>query len=195
MDLYVLERSFTSAHASCGPLVRPAPGQRRQLHAVLGVCGTAKLSSFSSSKDLVPSVGCCECCGGRRGCRPGLAGCLFVKVDVLTPLWWPPAAKCLALCAQHMWRARRPCATARAQFDDVLASYRQHSRLWCPTLNKFAEGAPWPCHVGRVGRVVGRPFQSIALLLRAMLHSHDLGTEKHVSVSAGRAAWASRCAL
>ena len=26
------------------------------------------------------------------------------------------------------------------QFDDVLASYRQHSRMWCPTLNKFAEG-------------------------------------------------------
>ena len=26
VDLYVLERSFTSAHASCGPLVRPAPG-------------------------------------------------------------------------------------------------------------------------------------------------------------------------
>ena len=26
------------------------------------------------------------------------------------------------------------------QFDDILASYRQHSRLWCPTLNKFAEG-------------------------------------------------------
>lgn len=24
-------------------------------------------------------------------------------------------------------------------FDDVLASYRQHSRMWCPTLNKFAE--------------------------------------------------------
>ncbi|KAK9840951.1 hypothetical protein WJX81_002223 [Elliptochloris bilobata] len=24
-------------------------------------------------------------------------------------------------------------------FEDVLASYRQHSRLWCPTLNKFAE--------------------------------------------------------
>jgi len=114
VDLYVLERSFTSAHASCGPLVRPAPGQRRQLHAVLGVCGTAKLSSFSSSKDLVPSVGCCECCGGRRGCRPWLAGCLFVKVDVLTPLCWPPAAKCLALCAQHVARAAtvRNCACA-----------------------------------------------------------------------------------
>lgn len=26
------------------------------------------------------------------------------------------------------------------QFDDVLASYRQNSRMWCPTLNKFAEG-------------------------------------------------------
>lgn len=92
----------------------PGAGQRRQLHAVLGVCGTAKLSSFSSSKDLVPSVGCCECCGGRRGCRPWLAGCLFVKVDVLTPLCWPPAAKCLALCAQHVARAAtvRNCACA-----------------------------------------------------------------------------------
>ncbi|EIE22357.1 kinase-like protein [Coccomyxa subellipsoidea C-169] len=24
-------------------------------------------------------------------------------------------------------------------FKDILASYRQHSRMWCPTLNKFAE--------------------------------------------------------
>ena len=31
------------------------------------------------------------------------------------------------------------------QFEDVLAAYRQHSKLWCPTLNKFAEGAP-PLH-------------------------------------------------
>ena len=32
------------------------------------------------------------------------------------------------------------------QFDDVLASYRQHSRMWCPTLNKFAEGEPASGH-------------------------------------------------
>jgi hypothetical protein len=63
VDLYVLERSFTSAHASCGPLVRPAPGQRRQLGAVLDARGTPMLSSFSTSKGCLPSVGRCECCG------------------------------------------------------------------------------------------------------------------------------------
>ena len=73
VDLYVLERAFTSAHSGCGNLVRP----------------------FSLT---------------------------------LPAFWFGCEGRQYALVA--------------AQFDDILASYRQHSRMWCATLNKFAEGEP-----------------------------------------------------
>ena len=30
------------------------------------------------------------------------------------------------------------------QFEKILEAYRRASKYWCPTLNKFAEGAGWP---------------------------------------------------
>lgn len=89
VDLYVLERAFTSAHSALGNLVSSA------------------LNPFIANGQLQSNL----------YCAPSLA---------LTPAL--PSAS--MSCSRFSF----------VQFDDVLASYRQHSRTWCPTLNKFAEG-------------------------------------------------------
>jgi hypothetical protein len=55
-----------------------------------------------------------------------------------------------ACCAYCLWIATRERHTDSVpsclQFDVVLAAYKKKSRLWNPTLNKFAEGKFGPCN-------------------------------------------------
>ena len=99
VDLYVLERAFTSAHSALGNLV----------------------SSLLTSQSPCAHTG------------------IMMVSDSAMQLFVPFVMISVCLLRYD---------SVSAQFDDVLASYRQHSRLWCPTLNKFAEGGSASGHPG-----------------------------------------------
>ena len=98
VDLYVLERAFTSAHSALGNLVSSASTP---------ICSIHMRSRSALNRRVNSSQGHTACCASSKS----------------------------LLC----WRFQ-DLSLVSVQFDDVLASYRQHSRMWCPTLNKFAEG-------------------------------------------------------
>ena len=57
------------------------------------------------------------------------------------------------------------CILWPMQFEKILEAYRRASKYWCPTLNKFAEGAGWPV----VRQPLCRSSETLQCLIAAAL--------------------------
>ena len=73
---------------------------------------------------------CMVTCMCLRLCLRALMTCMYLCTCTLMT--------CMCLCAFTPVTARAACVCV--QFDQILASYKKHSRQWSATFNRFADG-------------------------------------------------------